>query len=88
MDYDEACKMHLTPGVVHKFPKAVGVEDSCLLCTTSQIPIRKEKGATLGIPVSLLNNRWYRKTPNLSHGLNKGYFGKWVKLGLNIVGAA
>ena len=25
MDYDEACKMHLTPGVVHNFPKAVGV---------------------------------------------------------------
>ena len=25
MDYDEACFMHLTPGVVHNFPKAVGV---------------------------------------------------------------
>ena len=25
MDYDEACCMHLTPGVVHNFPKAVGV---------------------------------------------------------------
>ena len=25
MDYDEACKMHLTPGVVHNFPKAVDV---------------------------------------------------------------
>ena len=25
MDYDEACSMHLTPGVVHNFPKAVGV---------------------------------------------------------------
>ena len=25
MDYDQACKMHLTPGVVHNFPKAVGV---------------------------------------------------------------
>ena len=24
MDYDEACFMHLTPGVVHNFPKAVG----------------------------------------------------------------
>ena len=24
-DYDEACKMHLTPEVVHNFPKAVGV---------------------------------------------------------------
>ena len=24
-DYDEACFMHLTPGVVHNFPKAVGV---------------------------------------------------------------
>ena len=24
-DYDEACKMHLTPGVVHNFPKAVDV---------------------------------------------------------------
>ena len=25
MDYDGACKMHLIPGVVHNFPKAVGV---------------------------------------------------------------
>ena len=25
MDYDEACFMHLTPGVVHNLPKAVGV---------------------------------------------------------------
>ena len=25
MDYDEACIMHLTPGVVYNFPKAVGV---------------------------------------------------------------
>ena len=25
MDYDEAHFMHLTPGVVHNFPKAVGV---------------------------------------------------------------
>ena len=25
MDYDEACFMHLTLGVVHNFPKAVGV---------------------------------------------------------------
>ena len=25
MDYDESCFMHLTPGVVHNFPKAVGV---------------------------------------------------------------
>ena len=33
MDYDEACFMHLTPGVVHNFPKAVGVEDFCPLCT-------------------------------------------------------
>ena len=23
--YDEACFMHLTPGVVHDFPKAMGV---------------------------------------------------------------
>ena len=25
VDYDEACFMHVTPGVVHNFPKAVGV---------------------------------------------------------------
>ena len=25
MDFDEACFMHLTPEVVHNFPKAVGV---------------------------------------------------------------
>ena len=44
MDYDEACFMHRNPGVVHNFPKAVGV---CPLCQKrSQIPNRKEKGAT------------------------------------------
>ena len=26
MDYDEACFIHLTPGVVHNFPKAVAVD--------------------------------------------------------------
>ena len=26
MDYDEACFMHLTPGVVHNFPNAAGVD--------------------------------------------------------------
>ena len=42
--------MHLTPGVGYNFPKAVGVYDFCPLCTKrSQIPIRKEKGATQGI---------------------------------------
>ena len=25
MDYDEACFVHLSPGVFHDFPKAVGV---------------------------------------------------------------
>ena len=25
MCYDAACFMHLTPGVIHNFPKAVGV---------------------------------------------------------------
>ena len=25
IDYDEACIMHLTPGVIHNFLKAVGV---------------------------------------------------------------
>ena len=50
--------MHLTPGVVHNFPKAVGVWDFCPLCPKrSQIRIRKEKGATPGILVSCLNNR-------------------------------
>ena len=33
MDYDEACFMHLTPGVVHNFPKAVRVYDFCPLYT-------------------------------------------------------
>ena len=33
MDYDEAYFMRLTPRVVHNFPKAVGVWDSCPLCT-------------------------------------------------------
>ena len=59
MDYDEACFMHLSLGVVHNFPKAVGVYDFCALCTNrSQILIRKEKGATPGILVARLNNRW------------------------------
>ena len=25
MDYDEVCIVHLTPGVIHNFPKSVGV---------------------------------------------------------------
>ena len=58
MNYDEACFMHLTPGVVHNFPKAVSVYYFWPLCTKrSQVPIRKEK-ATPGILVSRLNNRW------------------------------
>ena len=66
MDYDEACKMHLTPGVVHNFLKAGGVQDFCPLFTKrSQIPIRKKKGATLGILDSSLNNRWEYTTPGL-----------------------
>ena len=28
IDYDEACRMHLTPGVVHNFPKTVGGKGS------------------------------------------------------------
>ena len=53
---DEARFRHLTPGVVQNFIKAVDVYDLCLLCTKrSQIPIRKEKGATLAILVSGLN---------------------------------
>ena len=45
--------MHLTPRVVHNFPKAVGVKDFCPQCTKqSQSPIRKEQGAILGILVS------------------------------------
>ena len=49
MDYDEACFMYLTPEVVH----------NCPLCTKrSQIPTQKEQGATPGILVSRLNNRW------------------------------
>ena len=69
MGYDEACIMHLTPGVVHNFPKAVGVYDLSPLCTKrSQIPIPKEKGATPGIIVSRLNNRWQYTTPGLLDG--------------------
>ena len=46
-------------GVVHNFPKAVGVLDFGPLCTKrSQIPIRKEKGSTPEILASRLNNRW------------------------------
>ena len=43
MDYDEACFMHPTPGVVHNFPKVVSVWDLCPLCRKrSQIPNGKE----------------------------------------------
>ena len=57
MDYDEACFMLFIPGAVLNFPKTLGVENFCPLCTKqSQIPIRKEKGATPGILVSRLNN--------------------------------
>ena len=50
--YDEACIMHLTV-VVHNYPKAADP-----LCTNKyQIPIPKEKGATIGILVSRFNNR-------------------------------
>ena len=42
IEYDEACLMHLTPGVVHNYPKAVGVKDFCPTRTKGpQIPIRK-----------------------------------------------
>ena len=38
--------MHLNPGVVHNFPKAVGVLDVCALCTKrSQIPVLKREGS-------------------------------------------
>ena len=52
--------MHLTPGVVHNFPKAVGVKDFCPLCTQIyQIPILKEKGKPreLWSPVSTIDGR-------------------------------
>ena len=56
MDYDEACIMHLAPGVVSNFPRAVGVQEFCQLCTKrSQIRKEKggkEKGATCGILVT------------------------------------
>ena len=44
MDYNEACFMHLTPGVVHNFPKAVGVYNFCPLCT-KRIPEASSKRA-------------------------------------------
>ena len=58
MDYDEACFMHLTPGVVHNFPKAVGVQDFCpLLYMHKKIPdsYLKREGGNPGN--SGLNNR-------------------------------
>ena len=44
--YNEACCMHLTPGVVHNSSNVVGVQDGCpLQCTTrSQIAILKIEG--------------------------------------------
>ena len=50
MDYDEACFMHLTPGVVH-ISVLYAQKDA-------RFPFKKEKGATPGILVSCLDNRW------------------------------
>ena len=62
--------MYLPPWVVHNFPKAVGVWDFCPLCTKRfQMPIRKENGATVGILVSYINNRWKYTTPGLCGGI-------------------
>ena len=56
MDYDEACFMHRTPGVVHNFIKAVGIQ--FLSPMHKKFPIQKEQGTTPGILVSCLSNRW------------------------------
>ena len=38
MDYDESCLMPLSPGVVHNFPKAVGVKNLlCFVCEGNYI---------------------------------------------------
>ena len=45
--------MHLTPGVVHNFPKAVGVKDFCPLCTKKFLhSFSKRRGKPPGILVS------------------------------------
>ena len=56
----------ITPGVVHNFPKAIGVLDSYPHCTKiSQILILNEKGATAGILIACLNNRWQYTTSGM-----------------------
>ena len=58
-DYDEACKMHLTPGVVHNFLKAVVFRISVPYAQKyPRFLFEKKKGATPGVLVSRLNNRW------------------------------
>ena len=57
MDYDEACIMHLSPGVVHNFPKAVGIHDFCPICTKSpKFLFEKEKGGLRILVSEGLNN--------------------------------
>ena len=56
MGYGEACIMHLTPGVVHNIPKAIDVFLTIMHKKTSQNPIQKQKGATLGMMASRRNN--------------------------------
>ena len=47
------CVMHLTPGVIHNFPKAVSVQNVCSLCAkTSHILSIKESGGNPGFYVN------------------------------------
>ena len=50
MDYDEACSMHLTSGVVHNFPKAVGAYIGFLSPMHKKIPgsFSKREGGNPG----------------------------------------
>ena len=53
MDYDEACFMHLTPGVVHNFTKAMDAYDFSHLCRQiSQDSIARD--AVVHFPMTLL----------------------------------
>ena len=60
MDYIKACIVHLTPGVVHNFPKLYRIS----------VPYARKDPRFLfekrkGILVPCLHNRWYYSTPGL-----------------------
>ena len=58
MDNVEAFLMHLSPGVVNNFPRAMGAYNLCPYAQKNpRVLFKKSRGATPGILVSRLNKR-------------------------------